>query len=74
MNAIAIGVEAKLDPFSVYSETVTRETMEIARQLRIPKDERQRWAMARANLASKRDRVIKAGSIWNRSSRDEFEQ
>ncbi|GAJ11598.1 unnamed protein product, partial [marine sediment metagenome] len=31
-------------------------------------------AMARANLASKRDRVIKAESIWNRSSRDEFEQ
>lgn len=74
MDAIAIGVEAKLDPFSAYSKIVTQRTIQIAQWLGIAKEEIQQWAMARANLASKRDRVIKAESIWNHSSRDEFEQ
>ena len=63
MDAIAIGVEAKLDPFSAYSKIVTQRTIQIAQWLGIAEEERQRWAMARANLASKRDRVIKAASI-----------
>ena len=63
MDAIAVGVEAKLDPFRGYSKTVTQRTLEIARQLGIAKEERQRWARARVKLDSKRDRVIKSESI-----------
>ena len=53
MDAIACGVEAKLDPFSAYSKIVTQRTIEIARQLGIAEEEIERWAAAKAKLDSK---------------------
>ena len=58
MNAIARGVEAKLDPFAAFSRVVTERTIEIARQLGIAEEEIQRWA--KAKLDSKRGRVSKS--------------
>jgi len=60
MDAIASGVEAKLDPFSSYSKVVTERTIEIARQLDIAEEEIQWWAAARAKLVSDRDSTIKS--------------
>jgi DNA-binding response OmpR family regulator len=50
MDAIARGVEVKLDPFSAYSKVVTQKTVEIARQLGIPEDEINRWAVEKERL------------------------
>ena len=47
MDAIARGVEAKLDPFPAHSKVVTQKTVEIARQLGIAEGEIQRWAASR---------------------------
>ncbi len=56
MDAIARGVETKLDPFSSYSKIVTQRTTDIARQLNIAEEEIQRWAAAKAPLDSERNR------------------
>jgi len=68
MDAIAIGVEAKLDPFSAYSKIVTQRTLEIARQLGMTEEEIQRWVRVRAKLDSQRDRVIKSEFSRNSTS------
>jgi two-component system response regulator AtoC len=47
MEAIARGVEAKLDPFSAYSKVVTQRTVEVAQHLGIGEEEIQRWAAAK---------------------------
>lgn len=60
MNAIARGVETKLDSFDGHSEVVTQKTIEIARQLSIPEKAIESWATARARLISDRDRQIEA--------------
>jgi len=60
MDAIARGVEAKVDPFSAFSAVVTERTIEIARQLGIAEEKIQRWAAAKAKLDSERKRVIKS--------------
>ncbi len=65
MDAIAIGVEAKLDPFSAYSKIVIERTLEIAQHLGMAEEEIQRWVRVRAELDSKRGRAIK--SEFNRS-------
>jgi len=57
MDAIARGVEVKLDPFSAFSQVVTERTVKIARQLGIAEAEIKRWAAAK--LDSKRHRTIK---------------
>ncbi len=59
MDAVALGVEAKLDPLSSYSTMVTQRTIDIARQLGIDEEEIQRWAAAKARLDSRRERIIK---------------
>ena len=59
MDAIARGVEARLDPFSSYSRIVNQKTIDIARQLGIAEEEIQAWATAKAKLDSERDKVIK---------------
>ena len=56
MDAIAIGVETKLDPFSAYSKIITQRTIQIAQWLGISKEEIQQWA--RAKLDSQRNKVI----------------
>ena len=60
IDAIACGVEARLDPFFSYSKMVAQDTINIARQLGITEEEIQRWAAAKAKLASERDRGIKS--------------
>ena len=60
MDAIATGVETKLDPFSAYSKVVTQRTIDIARQLGIAEAEIQKWATAKAKLDAERARVIKS--------------
>ncbi len=59
MDAIACGVEARLDPFSSYSKVVTERTVNIAWQLGVAQEEIQRWAVAKVSLASERAKVIK---------------
>ena len=60
MDAIARGVEARLDPFSSYSKMVTQRTTDIARQLGIPEEEIQTWATSKAKVDSERDRVLES--------------
>lgn len=40
MDAIALGIEAKLDPFSAYQKVVTQRTVGIAQQLRLRSTQR----------------------------------
>ena len=58
LDAIAAGVEVKLDPFSAYSKVVTQNTMDIARQLDIDEGEIQRWATAKSKLSDDKEKVI----------------
>ena len=60
MDAIALGVEVKLDPFSGYSQVVTQRTVEIARQLGIAEEEIEQWIVAKIILDSERKKVIKS--------------
>lgn len=60
MDAIASGVEASLDPFTVRAKIETKRTIDIAWQLGIAEKEVQRWAEAKAILDSKKDRVVKS--------------
>jgi len=60
IDAIAHGVEAKLDSFASFSKVVTERTIKIARQLGIAEEEIQRWAAAKAELISQRDSTIKS--------------
>ena len=60
MDAIARGIEAKLDPFSTFSRVVTKRAVEIARQLGIAEKEIQQWATVKAELDSKRNRISEA--------------
>ena len=59
MDAIALGVEARLAPFFTMSRVVTKRTIEVARQLGIAEEEIQRWEEAKQGLDSKRDTLIK---------------
>ena len=60
MDAIALGVEAKFDPFSSYSKVVTKRAIEIARQLGIAEEEMQQWSAAKAKLDAERERLLKS--------------
>ena len=60
IDAIAHGVEAKLDLLDGHSKIVTQRTIDVARQLGIAEAEIQRWVAARARLDSKRNREIKS--------------
>ncbi len=59
MDAIALGIEAKHDPFFTMSRVVRKRTIEIARELGIAKEDIERWAEAKRKLDSKRDTLIK---------------
>jgi len=61
INAIAYGVDAQVDYFDFHSKAVTMKTVELARWLGIPEKEIQKWATARDELYSERDRRIKSG-------------
>jgi len=60
MDAIAFGVEVRLDSLLGYSKIAAQETIDIAQQLGIAEKEIQEWAAAKAMLGSERDRVIKS--------------
>ena len=60
IDAIAFGVEAKIDPFSAFSRVVTQRTVDIARQLDIAEEEIQRWAAEKAKLDFERKKVVKS--------------
>jgi len=60
LDAIAIGVEVKLDPLSNYSKLVTERTIGVAQQLGIAEEEIQEWAREKARLASERRRVTRS--------------
>ena len=60
MDAIARGVEAKLDPLLTLSRGVTARTIEIAQRLGIAEEEIQEWAEAKAKLDSDISRVVKS--------------
>ena len=59
MDALARGVEVRLDPLSNYSKLITERTIDVARQLGIAEDESQRWAAAKEKFESdKRKKII----------------
>ena len=58
MNAIARGVEAKLDLLTGRSEIVTQGTIDIGRELGIPDEEIQKWASLRLTHDYERNGVI----------------
>lgn len=60
MDAIAHGVEAKLDPFSAYSKIVTQRTVAISRQLCIADEEIKRWVASKAAISSEKNGVTKS--------------
>ena len=63
MNAIAYGVDGKVDYFDFHSKIVTEKTVELARWLGLPGNEIEKWAVARNELHSERDRRIKSTLI-----------
>jgi len=60
MDAIARGVAARLDPLSSYAKLVTEGTVDIARRLGMAEEEIQRWAAAKAELDTRRNRLVKS--------------
>jgi len=60
MDAIAYGVEAKLDFLTGYSKMVTQRTIDCARDLGIPEKEVREWATTRAMRDSEKQRVLKS--------------
>jgi len=58
MNAIAFGVETKLELCDNHSQIVTETAVRIARQIGISEEEIQRWVAARAGLESERHKII----------------
>ena len=60
LDAIARGIERKVESITRYSWIVTERTVEVARQLGIAEEEIQRWAAARAMLDSERERAMKS--------------
>lgn len=48
INAIACGIEVKLNLVTGFSNIVTQRSIDIARQLDIPEKEIQRWTAARS--------------------------
>ena len=68
INAIAYGVDARVDYFDFHSKIVTDETVEMACQLDLPRTEIEKWAVVRDQLYSERDRRIK--SMLNKLERN----
>jgi FixJ family two-component response regulator len=60
INVVACGVAAQVDYFDFHSKIVTRETVKLARMLGLPEKEIEKWAAARDELYSERDRRIKS--------------
>ena len=72
INAIAYGVDARVDSFDFHSKIVTDETVELARQFDLPRRAIKEWAATRDQLYSERDRRIK--SMVNKLERNKMAQ
>ena len=59
LDAIAIGVEAKLDPSSSYARLVTQRTIETAREIDIAEEKIIAWTRARVKFEVEKRKVIK---------------
>lgn len=62
MNAIARGVEARLELIAGFSKMVTYQTINVARRLRIDEGEVQNWAATRAMMESSRSSLIRVST------------
>ena len=60
INAIAYGVDAQVDYFDFHSKIVTEKTIDFARRLCLPAKEIEKWAVARNEFYSERNRYIKS--------------
>jgi CheY-like chemotaxis protein len=60
MNAIACGVEARLNSFLGYSKIVTQESVGIAWQLGVHEEEIKRWAAIRSKHDAERNKAIES--------------
>lgn len=60
MDAIALGVETKLDLSLGYSKVVAQETIDVAQRLGIPKKRIQSWVAARAAHYAEKMAAIKS--------------
>ncbi len=60
INAIAYGIDARVDHFDFHSRIVTDKTVELACWLGLPRREIKKWAVARDKLYSEKDRRIKS--------------
>jgi DNA-binding response OmpR family regulator len=60
INAIAYGVDAQVDYFDFHSKIVTEKTIDFARRLCLPAKEIEKWAVARNEFYSERNRYIES--------------
>ena len=60
INAIAYGVDARVDYFDCHSKIVTDETVELARHFDLPRRVIEEWVATRDQLYSERDRRVKS--------------
>jgi DNA-binding response OmpR family regulator len=60
INSIAYGVDAQVDYFDFHSKIVTKKTIDVARWLRLPPEEIERWSVARNELYSKRRNYVES--------------
>jgi len=68
MEAIASGVQARLEERTGHSKKVTDETMNIARSLGVPNSEIERWANNRQNrLAQDTEKFRKIESLLGKA-------
>ncbi|MFC2017136.1 response regulator [Chloroflexota bacterium] len=72
INAIAYGVDAQIDYFDFHSKIVTDKTVKLAHCLGLSAKEIEKWAVARHELYSERDRRIK--STLNKLERNPMAQ
>ena len=59
INAIARGVEVKLDLLTGHSMVVVQQTSTIAQRLGIPKEEIQKWATTRQTLDAQTNTAVR---------------
>jgi precorrin-6x reductase len=70
MEAIAWGVQARLEESTGYAKKITAETINIARTLGVPASEIERWVNNRNNrLASETQRVREMKSLLNKAEK-----
>ena len=60
LNAIAYGVDARIDYFDFHSRIVTERTAQVARWFSLPEREIERWTVSRDKLNSDRNRRLQS--------------